>query len=401
TRPLTIPRLTTPSFPAGDMNAVREAASLLANAEFPVIVVDRAARSQAGMENVVALAESVNALVVDRFGRMNMPNTHPLYRMGGAALQRADVVLGIELTDFWGTVNSFTDNVAQNVSPNVSPDAKLISIGVGDIYIRANFQDFQRYQPVDIAIAADGETTIPWLTEAVKAAIPAGGQAAIDQRGADARRNLAATRERSLAEAAANGWNVRPISSARLTAELWAQIKNEDWALVSRDQSLSFWPHRLWAFENHHQFIGGPGGQGIGYGLPAAVGAALGHREHGRLVVNLQNDGDFMYAPGSLWTAAHHNIPMLNIIYNNRAYHQEVMHMQRMASWRQRGVEQALVGTVITDPNINFATVAQGMGVEGIGPIEDPNDLAAAIRRGIEVTKSGEPVVIDVIAQPR
>ncbi len=400
-RPLTIPRLTTPSFPAGDMNAVREAAALLANAEFPVIVVDRAARSQAGMENVVALAESVNALVVDRYGRMNMPNTHPLYQMGGAALQRADVVLGLELTDFWGTVNSFSDNVAQNVSPNVSPDTKLISIGVGDIYIRANFQDFQRYQPVDIAIAADAETTIPWLTEAVKAAIPAGRQAAIDQRGADARRNQAETRERSLAEAAANGWDVRPISSARLSAELWAQIKNEDWALVSRDQSLSFWPHRLWAFENHHQFIGGPGGQGIGYGLPAAVGAALGHREHGRLVVNLQNDGDFMYAPGSLWTAAHHNIPMLNIIYNNRAYHQEVMHMQRMASWRQRGVEQALVGTVITDPNINFATVAQGMGVEGIGPIEDPNDLTAAIRRGIEVVKTGEPVVIDVIAQPR
>ena len=108
-----------------------------------------------------------------------------------------------------------------------------------------------------------------------------------------------------------------------------------------------------------------------------------------------------MYAPGSLWTAAHHNIPLLNIIYNNRAYHQEVMHMQRMASWRQRGVENALIGTVITDPNINFATVAQGMGVEGIGPIEDPNDLSAAIRRGIEVVKSGEPVVIDVIAQPR
>ena len=77
-RPLTIPKLTTPSFPAGDMNAVREAATLLANAEFPVIVVDRAARSQQGMQNVVALAESVNALVVDRFGRMNMPSTHHL-----------------------------------------------------------------------------------------------------------------------------------------------------------------------------------------------------------------------------------------------------------------------------------------------------------------------------------
>jgi thiamine pyrophosphate-dependent acetolactate synthase large subunit-like protein len=400
-KPLTIPRLTTPSFPAGDMNAVREAATLLANADFPVIVVDRAARSQQGMQKIVELAESVNALVIDRYGRMNMPNTHYLYQMGGAALRRADVVLGLELTDYWGTVNDFSDNVAQNVSSNVSPDTKLISIGVGDIYVRANYQDFQRYQPVDIAIAADAETTLPSLVEAVKATIPSARQAAIEQRGVEARRNQAALREQTLAEAAANGWDVRPISSARLSAELWAQIKNEDWALVSRDQSLSFWPHRLWSFENHHQFIGGPGGQGIGYGLPAAIGAALGHREHGRLVVNLQNDGDFMYAPGSLWSAAHHNIPLLNIIYNNRAYHQEVMHMQRMASWRQRGVENALIGTVITDPNISFAAMAQSMGVEGIGPIEDPNDLSEAIRRGIEVVKSGDPVVIDVIAQPR
>ena len=117
--------------------------------------------------------------------------------------------------------------------------------------------------------------------------------------------------------------------------------------------------------------------------------------------MNLQNDGDFMYVPGSLWTAAHHSIPMLNIIYNNRAYHQEVMHMQRMASWRQRGIQNALIGTVLTNPNLSFSDLARGMGVEGIGPIEDPNDLAAAIRRGIEVVKSGQPVVIDVVAQPR
>jgi thiamine pyrophosphate-dependent acetolactate synthase large subunit-like protein len=108
-----------------------------------------------------------------------------------------------------------------------------------------------------------------------------------------------------------------------------------------------------------------------------------------------------MYAPGVLWTAAHHRIPLLNIVYNNRAYHQEVMHMQRMASWRQRGMQNAVVGTVITDPNIGFADIARGMGLEGIGPVENPNDLAAAIRRGVEVVKSGQPALIDVIAQPR
>ncbi|HEY5598738.1 MAG TPA: thiamine pyrophosphate-dependent enzyme, partial [Kiloniellales bacterium] len=278
---------------------------------------------------------------------------------------------------------------------------KLISIGVGDLYIRANYQDFQRYQPVDVAIAADAEATLPALIEAVNMAIPAGRRAAIAQRGEDAKRAQASARQRTLAAAAATAWNASPISSARLAAELWAQIRTEDWALVSRDQSLSNWPHRLWNFEHYHQFIGGPGGQGIGYGLPAAVGAGLAHRDQGRLAINLQNDGDCMYAPGALWTAAHHSVPLLTVMFNNRAYHQEVMHMQRMASWRQRGMENAHVGTVIRNPDINFAQVAQGLGVEGIGPVENPNDLAAAIRRGIEVAKSGQPALIDVVTQPR
>jgi acetolactate synthase-1/2/3 large subunit len=399
-RPLQIPALTLPSPPAGDPNAVREAAQLLANAEMPVIVADRAARTEAGMHALIELAETLNAPVVDRYGRMNIPSRHYL-ASGGGPVARADVVLGLELSDFYGTVNDFKDNALQDTSPIVRPGTKLISIGTGDLYIRANYQDFQRYQPVDIAIGADAEATLPMLIEAVKMAIPASRRAAIEQRGEAARTAKARAQQTSLTEAAAAAWDASPCSSARLSAELWAQIRNEDWALVSREQSLSFWPRRLWDFQRYYHYIGGPGGQGIGYGLPAAVGAALGHRPHGRLVVNLQNDGDFMYVPGSLWTAAHHNIPMLNIIYNNRAYHQEVMHMQRMASWRQREPQNAVIGTTLTHPNISFADLARGMGVEGIGPIDDPNDLAGAIRRGIEVVKSGQPVVVDVVAQPR
>lgn len=71
----------------------------------------------------------------------------------------------------------------------------------------------------------------------------------------------------------------------------------------------------------------------------AAVGAALANRQHGRVSINLQPDGDLMYAPGVLWTSAHHNIPLLSVVHNNRAYHQEVMHLQRMPARRQRGAD--------------------------------------------------------------
>jgi len=118
--------------------------------------------------------------------------------------------------------------------------------------------------------------------------------------------------------------------------------------LVSRDSSPSNWPHRLWTFDQHHQFIGGPGGAGIGYGLPAAVGATSRIAPSTvRVSASTSERWRFMYAPGALWTASHHKMPMLTIMWNNRAYHQEIMHLQRMANWRQRDVTTAHIGTTI------------------------------------------------------
>jgi thiamine pyrophosphate-dependent acetolactate synthase large subunit-like protein len=194
-------------------------------------------------------------------------------------------------------------------------------------------------------------------------------------------------------------WDAVPISSARLASEVWAQIRQEDWSLVNG--ALSGWPQRLWNFDKYYQYIGVSGGSGIGYGAPAAVGAALANRKYGRLSISLQNDGDLMYAPGVLWTAAHHKIPMLFVMNNNRAYHEEVMHLQRMANRRQRGIDRAHIGTAIDDPAIDFTKLAQSMGVYAEGPITDPKDLAPAIRRAIASVKRGETALIDVVTQPR
>lgn len=396
---LSIPRLVPAAPPQGDAGAVREAARLLANAENPVIVVDRAARTPEGVALLVELAETLNAAVVDQLGRMNFPNMHYLYS-GGSVISQADVILGLELTDFWGTVNFFHDTLQKAQGPRIRQDAKLISIGVGDLYIRSNYQDFQRFQPVDIGIAADAQATLPALIEAVRQAIPASRRRSIRDRG-ELRRDTSARALQQARRDATHGWDASPISTARLCAEIWAQIKDEDWALVSRDAQVSNWPHRMWDFRRHHQYIGGSGGAGVGYGLSAAVGAALAHRPHGRLVVNIQNDGDCMYAPGAIWTSAYHQIPLLNIMHNNRGYHQEVMHLVRVGSWRDRGVDRAHIGNEITNPDIDYAMLAKSMGVAGIGPITSPQDLAPAIRRGISIVKAGEPVLIDVHTQPR
>jgi benzoylformate decarboxylase/acetolactate synthase-1/2/3 large subunit len=159
----------------------------------------------------------------------------------------------------------------------------------------------------------------------------------------------------------------------------------------------------LWNVDKHYRTIGSAGGAGVGHGAPAAVGAALAHRKYGRFVVRIQNDGDLMYAPGALWTAVHHRIPMLFVMNNNRAYHQEVMHIQRMANRYQRGATTASthVGTRIEDPNIDYATVARGMGLYAEGPITSPKDLGPALRRAAERVERGETALVDVVTQPR
>src|SRR5438067_4690369 len=128
---LYIPRYVPSSPPQGDSGAVKEAARLLANAQNPVIVADRAARSENGMRLLVQLAELLQAQVIDQGGRMNFPNTHHLHRPP-TAVGNADVVLGLELTDLWATVNAYIDNGGDDGTglreSRIKPDTKLISI---------------------------------------------------------------------------------------------------------------------------------------------------------------------------------------------------------------------------------------------------------------------------------
>jgi thiamine pyrophosphate-dependent acetolactate synthase large subunit-like protein len=354
------------------------------------------------MKQLVELAEVLHAPVIDQAERMNFPTRHDLNHtdLSRAVLANADVIVGLELTDFWGTVNSYRDQLHRTSKPIIKSGAKLISITSVDLFTKSNYQDFQRFPEVDIALAADAEATLPALTEAVKRLINADRKRFLEDRGA----KLATAKQQAverLRTEATYAWDASPISTSRLSAEMWAQIKDKDWSVVSAVSSISNWPLRLWSFDKHYQYIGGAGGAGIGYGAPAATGAAIANRKHGRLTVNFQNDGDVMYAPGILWTSAHHKIPLLSVVHNNRAYHQELMHLQRMANRHQRGIDTCSIGTTLDNPNIDYAKVAQGMGVYAQGPITDPKDLGPAIGRAVEVAMKGEPALIDVVTQPR
>ena len=102
-----------------------------------------------------------------------------------------------------------------------------------------------------------------------------------------------------------------------------------------------------------------------------------------------------------LWTAAHHQIPLLSVMHNNRGYHQERMFLQDMASRAGRGIENTHIGVALNDPNINYAMLAKAYGMYSSGPIENPKDLGPAIKAALEVVKKGEPALVDVVTQPR
>ena len=403
---LYIPRYVPTAPPQADAGAVKEAARLLAAAQNPVIVADRVARTPDGITLLVQLAELLQARVVDQGGRMNFPRTHYL-SAGPAAVPSADVVLGLELTDFWGTVNAFTDNGEDGVGRNstkIKPGTRLVSISSSETPSKSNYQNFERFQSVDVSMAGDAEATLPALIEAVKAALPASSKDLISKRGEAAKKAHAQARERAK-EAAALAWNESPISTARLVMETFAQIKELDWSLVGADSPGFLWPMRLWPMEKHHHWLGRSGGYGVGYGAPASIGAALANRDLGRFSVSFQPDGDLMYAPGVLWTAARHKIPLLAVMHNNRGYHQELMHVQRTANFRNRacnnGKDIGPVGTTLQNPDIEYHKLAQSMGWWAKGPIKDPAELGPALKEAVAMVKSGQPALLNTWTQPR
>jgi thiamine pyrophosphate-dependent acetolactate synthase large subunit-like protein len=265
----------------------------------------------------------------------------------------------------------------------------------------------QRFQPVDVDITGDGEATLPVLVAEVRSAITARRRQAIASRAPALRAQWSAGQAAALA-AAKQDWNATPITPARVTLDLLdqlGQLGGVDWSLVGGSRWMVRWARRLWPLERHHHYLGLSGGDGRGYELPAAIGAALANRDAGRVSINLQSDGALMYTPQALWTAVHHQIPLLTVMMNNRCYQSELEHIVKVAGWRGRtpnnGRDSGPVGTMLENPTIDFSLLARSMGMYAIGPVTRPADLAPAFRSALQVVKAGQPALVDVVTRAR
>ena len=110
---------------------MNEAARMLVAAGNPLIIADRLARTAVGMERLIELAELLQAPVIGKLGRLNFPTDHYLnFTWGGpATVAQADVILGLEIQNFWGSVNRMRNGVKREAQAVASADARLIQRG--------------------------------------------------------------------------------------------------------------------------------------------------------------------------------------------------------------------------------------------------------------------------------
>ena len=261
--------------------------------------------------------------------------------------------------------------------------------------------DYYAHHETALSIIADTALAVPRLLAAVEERMTDSIRSQADQRMQQLEPRHTEQRRTWQAQAAEQ-WDDIPISVPRLTMELWELINDDEWVLVSG--GFKGWTHKLWKIDSYEQYFGGySGGAGVGYGIGAAIGGALAYRHSQQIPINLQDDGDLMQFLSGLWTIGHYDIPLFTVIHNNRCLYNSTQHRMRVANYRDRddSFEQALLGTGIQDPVPDYASIAEAQGVTGYGPVEDPNALSRVLNQAWEKVKEGQPVLVDVITQPR
>lgn len=377
---------------AADPDALAQVADLLVKARRPVLLADWACHMPQGYDHLVKLAETVAAPVIDIGARLNFPSHHDLNAslVSEKVLKEADLVVCLDARD-WEKVTTTLDSLTRKTTSLVPKSAKWVEIGFADLEISSWSTDYQRRLEAHIRILADTATAIPQLTKLCRRR----GTGNAARRARIARLQAAARQE--WARKARENWNAAPMTTARLAAEIWEVIKDEDWVLTAGN--LSGWTNRLWNFDRPYRYPGNALGTATQIGI--SLGVALAHRKARRLVVDIQPDGDLMFEPGALWVAAKYEIPLLVVMYNNRSYYNDWEHQIRMAKLRGTPLERAHMGMDLTKPEVDFAGLARSMGWHAEGPIEDPNHVGAALRRAIKQVKAGRPALVDTVTQVR
>jgi acetolactate synthase I/II/III large subunit len=383
-----------PTRMAADPNSLECLADMLVQAQRPVLLAEFLGRDPMTVPHLVRLAESLGAPVVDVRARHNFPTNHPLNMTHTDVLEEADLLLALDVRDLERPTMRL-DSASRTVQSRVPAECVWAEIGFSDLELSSWSTDYGRYQETRLSILADTSLAVPALADLVAERTARDPSRFAARRAAISERHNAA-RVRWKTEAHED-WDASPTTTGRLALEIWDAIKDEDWVLTAN--TLGDWVPKLWDVDQPYRHPGKELGTSTQIGI--SLGVALAHKSTGRLVVDIQPDGDLMFDAGALWVAAKHEIPMLVVMFNNRAYYNDWEHQIRMARVRGTPVERANIGMDMRDPAPDFAGLARSLGWHAEGPIEDPRAVAPALRRAIARVRDGTPALLDTITRFR
>ena len=365
-----------------DSEGLEVAAEHLVNASNPVIVFgDKVAAADANTA-LVELAENVGARVYAEVlpSRLSFPNQHPCFK-GRIAQDHAQIRGQIGDADVVLLVGGefFEEIWYADASPFGDKTVR--------IQIDPSAVNMARNHRVDCGLIADPRVCLSLLGEAVDAL------ASDKHKDAAAERMMALTGqkeaewEQQMDKARLVAGN-KAMSAARLMVELSASLP-ADVAVSGEPITSGLDMLRTLSFSTPEDLLSARGG-GIGQGLPSTVGMKLAMPE--RPVLCLSGDGSAMYTIQALWTAAHHDIPVVFLILNNGAYRILKLNMNRYrkeAKLKNRGFQHL----DLAEPPVDFVAIAKGMGVEATR-IEKPEDVGPAVQRAFE---ANQPWLLDVV----
>jgi len=383
-------RLRTPTRIGPDPAALRDLATRLVAAERPVLVTGYAGRDPNAFGQLVGLAELLGAGVVDTGWRLNFPNRHPLNVTGTDAVEEADCVLFVDVKDM-GKWTQKLDRTTRRIESQIPRGATILDLGFNELGISSWSHDFAQLHETDLQVTADTAVALPLLLDLCREVN--------DNAREPWRRRLGELHEQAWtgwATQAAEEASLSPVATSRLATEVWEVVKDYDWVLTAG--TASEWAPKVWDLDRPYRHPGRSLGTATQIGI--STGVALAYKGQDKLVVDLQPDGDLMFDLGALWIAAYHRLPMLAVMFNNRAYYNDWEHQERIAHHRGTDVERAYIGMEIDKPAPDFAATARALGWHGDGPIEDPDAVQAAVRRAAEIVMSERrPALVDVVCQ--
>jgi acetolactate synthase-1/2/3 large subunit len=388
----------TPAAMMPDPQAIEAIADRLLSAQNPLLMPEYVGRRAGGFDMMVELAEVIGAGVWDLNYALNFPNRHPLcVSLDTEALRNVDLVVALDTKDpEKGTAR--LDSSAREITSYIEGACEWVEMGFAELGMSKWSMDYCRMQPFSIRALGDTALGIPALIKACKERIERNPEIAanIASRKSRIGQRHQETWDRWQREAKKD-WDAAPMTVSRLAHEIWDVIKDEDWVLAANTLKNTVRKH--WNFNKPYQHPGCDIGTATQIGI--STGVALAHKAKGRIVVDIQPDGDLMFDAGALWVAAKYQIPMLIVMYNNRAYFNDWEHQVRMARMRGTDPSKAHIGMDLFGPEPDFGALARSMGMWGEGPIEDPNEVRPALLRALEQVKQGKPALVDTVTRHR